>query len=82
MLDNLDDMASLDGLVLQHRLGDLVQGAAMFGDHLLRTSVLCAENQGDLLIDAPGGVLADVLGAGDVAAKENGILVLAQGHRA
>ena len=47
MFEDLEDMAALDGLILQEGLGDLVEGVALLLDDLPRADVLLlGENQG------------------------------------
>ncbi len=80
-LEDLQDVPALDRLVLEEGLGDLVQGGAALADDLLRPVVLLGDDPLDLDVDPAGGLLRDVLRAGDVAAKENGVVVAAVGDR-
>src|SRR5580658_4670778 len=65
-LEDLEDVAALERLVLKERLGDLVERRAALADDLLGPLVLLRDDALDLDVDPPGGLLRDALRPRDV----------------
>src|SRR5262249_9805011 len=72
------DVGAVERLVLEERLGDLLELLAVLGQDLHRAGVLLGHDAPDVGVDPLGGVLAVALAGGEVAAQED--LLLAGGE--
>ena len=82
LLDQLGDLAAVDRLVLEQRLGDQLEAAAVLGDQLGGPLLLLGEDAGDLLVEQLGGVVAVLAAARHQVLAEEHLLLAAPRHRA
>src|SRR4051812_36412463 len=74
-------MFTVDRLVLDQRLRNLVECRTVFADDVRRPLVLLVDDPVNLLIDLPRRLLGDVFIARDLTAKEHRVVMIAEGDR-
>ncbi len=78
MFQDFVHVFALDCFVFEEGFGDFVECHAMFGNELPGAFELFLDDAADFGVDFLRSGFADMRGAGDVAAKENGVLVVAK----
>ena len=81
-VDDLVDLVRAQDLLLEQGLGDPDELVLVLLDELLGPAVVAHDDLLDLVVDALGRPLAEVLVHGQVAAEEDEVVALAEGQRA
>ena len=80
-MNDAGDLAAVDGLRLEQRLGDEVERTAVLRQQLVGPRLLLVEDAGHLVVDHLGGLVAVLAALGHQVLAEEHLLVAAPGHR-